>query len=210
MGAADSVNQIGAALFGKSRRALLALFFVRPEQSFYLRQIVRMVGGGQGAVQRELAQLVAGGLLTRRRLGSQVYYQADAAGAVFHELKSLMIKTAGLADVLREALAGLAPRIRVAFVHGSMTRGADRADSDVDLMVVGEVTFGEVAMAVQTAQKTIGREVNPMVYPPGEFRQKLQARHHFLAAVMATPKIYLIGDERELKRLGTQRMVGRA
>jgi predicted nucleotidyltransferase len=201
MGTCDSTSQLGSALFGKSKRALLALFYVQPEQSFYGRQVMRMVGIGQGAVQRELARLVAAGLVVRTRVGSQVHYQANAAGPVFAELKSLMLKTAGVADVLREALAGLAEHITVAFVHGSLAKGTAQAGSDVDVLVIGAASFGEVVLALQPAQKAINREVNPAVYAEREFQAKLQAKHHFLTAVMHTPKVFLVGGERELKRL---------
>jgi predicted nucleotidyltransferase len=161
MGAVDPTGQLGAALFGKSKRALLALFYVQPERTFYLRQVTRTIGIGQGAIQRELARLVQAGLLVRTRVGSQVHYQANAASPIFDELKALMVKTAGVADVLREALTGVVERIGVAFLYGSLARGEGKTGSDVDLMIIGDVSFGEVVAALQPAQKTIDREVNP-------------------------------------------------
>jgi len=202
MSTVHPVHTVATALFGKTQRALLALFFVRPEQSFYLRQIVRTAAIGQGAAQRELARWVEAGLLIRTRRGNQVYYQANTASPVFAELKGLTIKTAGVADVLREALAGLADRIKVAFVHGSMACGTEKADSDVDVLIVGRVTFGQIAAALHGTQELLGREVNPTVYVPREFHKKLRAGHHFLAAAAVAPKLFLIGGERELKRLG--------
>jgi len=202
MSTVGPVHTIGTALFGKTQRALLRLFFVRPEQSFYLRQIVRTAAIGQGAAQRELARWVEAGLLVRTRRGNQVYYRANAASPVFAELKGLAVKTAGMADVLREALAGLAERIKVAFVHGSLARGAEKAGSDVDVVVVGAVTFSEIAAALRSAQEQLGREVNPTVYTVREFRKKLDAGHHFLTATVSAPKLFLIGGERELGRLG--------
>lgn len=203
MSTVSPVHTIGAALFGKTQRALLGLFFVRPEQSFYLRQIVRTAGIGQGAAQRELARWLEAGLLVRTRSGNQVYYRANTASPVFAELKGLAIKTAGMAEVLREALTGLADRITVAFVHGSVVRGTEKAGSDVDVVVVGAVTFSEVAIALHGAQEQLGREVNPTVYTVREFHKKLDAGHHFLTATVSAPKLFLIGGERELDRLGT-------
>ena len=202
MGTPSSMDRIGTTLFGKTQRALLALFFGRPEQLFYLRQIVRTAGIGQGTVQRELARWVAAGLLTRTRRGNQVCYQVNMASPVYAELKALTVKTAGMTDVLREALTGLAERITVAFVHGSVARGTEQAGSDVDVVVVGNVSFADVAAALHDAQAALGREVNPTVYPAAEFRKKLRAGHHFLTTVLATPKLFLIGGERELKRMG--------
>ena len=189
-------------MFGKTQRALLALFFARPEQSFYLRQIVRLAGIGQGAAQRELARWVEAGLLVRTQRGHQVHFQANRESPVFAELKALTVKTAGVADVLREALAAVADRVTLAFVHGSVARGTEKAGSDVDVVVVGKVRFGAVAAALSEAQAVLGREVNPMVYSEREFRDKVNAGHHFLKTVMDEPKLFLIGGERELKRLG--------
>ena len=193
---------IAAALFGKAQQALLSLFFLRPEQSFYLRQIVRMAGTGQGATQRELARWVEAGLLLRERRGNQVHYRVNTASPVFPELKALTVKTVGVADVLRDALAGLARRIEVAFIYGSVARGEEKNDSDVDVIVVGDVLFGDVVAALGGVHDRIGRELNPSVFPRQEFRKKLRAGHHFLTSVMTTPKLFLIGSERELKRLG--------
>jgi predicted nucleotidyltransferase len=178
---------------------LPVLFFVRPEESLYLRQIVRTAGGGQGAAQRELARWREAGLMLRTRRGNQVYYQANATSPVFHELRALAVKTTGVTDVIREALLGLADRISVAFIHGSVARGTEKAGSDVDLVVVGAVGFGEVVAAVARTQDTIGREVNPTVYPAPEFLDKLRAGHHFVTSLNESPKIYLLGGEHELE-----------
>ncbi|MFM9965819.1 MAG: nucleotidyltransferase domain-containing protein [Planctomycetaceae bacterium] len=206
MDTSNSSPSISSTLFNKTQRGLLSLFFVRPEQSFYLRQIVRTAGIGQGATQRELARWVEVGLLLRSEQGNQVHFQANPASPVFGELKSLAIKTAGVADVLREALAGLAEQITVAFMHGSMARGTANTHSDVDVVVVGEASFGAVTNSIRAAQDIIGREVNATVYPVREFRTKLLGRHHFVTSVMETPKIYLVGGEDEFDRLGEKRL----
>lgn len=205
-GADASLNNLGAALFGKTRRSLLALFYGHPDRSFYLREVVRTIGAGQGAVQRELAQLTAVGLLLRTRRGNQVYYQANPQTPVFTELKSLIVKTAGVADVVREALAELAENIIVAFVHGSLARGRGQAGSDVDLVVIGDLSFGEVVTALRPAQERLQREVNATVYSATEFRKKLRAGHQFLTRIMTTPKIFLAGGDHELANLGPKRL----
>lgn len=196
----------GTALFGQTRRALLALFYGHADQAYYLREIARAAGLGLGAVQRELQRLTAAGIITRNVRGRQVYYQANRESPIFPELKSLVIKTVGVGDVLRSALAPLAGKIRVAFLYGSLAQGDERAGSDVDLLLVGQASFGEVVNALSAAQETLAREVNPTVYDPTEFRRKLAARHHFLTSVMRSQKTFLIGDERELGRLASKRM----
>jgi len=197
---------VSSVLFGKTRQAVLALLYGHADESFYLRQIVRAISPGQGAVQRELAHLTAAGLLIRTRQGNQVYYQANRNTAVFFELKSLLVKTAGVADVLRSALAVHSDRIQAAFLYGSVAAGTDKANSDIDLLVIGQVSFGEVSDAVGGAQEKLQREINPSVYSPEEFRKKLLAGHHFLKQIFQDPKIFLIGSEHELKRLGAKRL----
>jgi len=194
-------TRAGSILFGKTRRAVLALLYGRPAEDFYLREIVRAAGTGVGAVQRELRLLVEAGVVRRRVRGRQVYFQANAESPLFPELKGLVLKTAGLADVLRAVLAPLGGRIRAAFINGSFARGEEQRGSNVDLLIVGEVTFAEAAAALGSAQETLGREVNPTVYPPEEFRKKLASGHHFLKNVLRGPKVFLIGEECELKRL---------
>lgn len=206
MGTKPAGPLVSSALFGKTRQAVLALLYGHDRESFYLRQIVRAVSVGQGSVQRELAHLTAVGLLIRTRQGNQVYYQANRSAPVFVELKSLLVKTAGVADVLQSALAVHSDRIQAAFLYGSVATGTDKAASDIDLLVIGKVSFGEVAEAVSVAQEKLQREINPSVYSPEEFRKKLLAGHHFVRQVFQGPKVFLIGSERELKRLGAKRL----
>ena len=152
-------------------------------------------------MQRELEFLARAGVVRRMVHGRQVYFRANADSPIFAELRGLVVKTVGVADVLRAALAPLSGRIRAAFVFGSVATGAERRGSDVDVMVIGEVSFAEVSEALAGAQKTIGREVNPSVYAPGDFRAKVAAKHHFLNSVLKGEKMFLIGDGRELARL---------
>jgi len=196
-------TEIGGAgaLFGKVRSAVLALLFSHADQSFYLREIARMVGTGHGAVQRELAQLLKAGLVTRYRRGREVFYQANRASPVFPELHGLIVKTVGVADVLREALAPLAERVRVAFIYGSFAKGEERAESDVDIMVVGDVDFGEVVSALRPAQDRIGREVNPSVFAPEEWRRRVAGGDHFIITIQREEKLFLIGDGQDLRGL---------
>jgi len=204
-----TTSTLSAALFGQTRRAILALLYGHPDEAYYLRQLVRLGGLGLGAVQREVKRLAEVGILRRTVRGHQVYYQANPDCPVFAELKGLVVKTAGAADVLREALAPLAGRIKVAFIYGSVARFQQRNASDVDIMVIGEVSFGEVVSALRIAQELVRREINPTVYSSAEFRTKLKARQHFLSSVLRNEKVFVIGDEHELARLGPIRLVDR-
>jgi len=207
MSTVPTMSILSAALFGQTRRAILALLYGHPDEAYYLRQLARSGRLGLGAVQREVKRLAEAGILRRTVRGHQVYYQANAECPVFAELKGLVVKTAGVTDVLREALAPLARGINVAFIYGSVAKFQQRNASDVDLMVVGEVSFGEVVAALRAAQDLVHREINPTVYSPAEFRSKLKARHHFLSSVLRNEKVFVVGDEHELARVGPIRLV---
>lgn len=191
-------NSVSTALFGKVRCAVLALLFSRADESFYLRQMERIIGSSHGAIYRELGNLVDAGLVVRTSHGKQVYYQANTSSPVFAELRGLVVKTAGVADVLRSALAPLAESISVAFVYGSFARGEERASSDVDVMVVGDASFGEVVSALSGAQDQLNREINPSVFTLAEFERRIENREHFTTSVMRAPRIVLVGEESDL------------
>jgi predicted nucleotidyltransferase len=206
MSTAPLDSNLSTALFGRTRRAILAQLYGHPDEAYYLRQLVRSSGLGLGAVQREVARLAGAGIIQRTARGRQVYYQANPQCPLFAELKSLVVKTAGVGDVLRQALAPLAARITVAFIYGSVARTEQRSSSDADLMVIGAVGFGEVVSALEKAQKTLGREINPTVFSAAEFRSKIKVQHHFLTSVQNGEKVFVIGDEDEFDRLGLIRM----
>jgi predicted nucleotidyltransferase len=190
-----------SALFGRTRSALLALLFDHADESFYLRQLIRAVGAGHGALQREIKQLTDMGLIVRRVQGNQVLHRANKQSPIFPEIKRLITKTVGVHDAIRSALAALEPKITAAFVYGSIATHRERADSDVDLMVIGEASFSDVVTALGPAQKTLRREVNPTVFPISEFRSKLAAKNHFLHGVMDGKKVFVLGSEDELAKL---------
>ena len=201
MGEILNTNKLSEILFGKTRQAVLSLLYGHADESFYLRQIVRVAGGGMGAVQRQINTLVDAGLVTRMHKGKQIYYRANASSPVFGELKSIIIKTSGVGDILKIALATMDQEIDCAFIYGSIARGNEKAASDVDVFIIGRVAFTDVVAALSPAQDTLGREINPTVYPASEFREKIAKKNHFIKSIMAGEKIYLIGDEHELKKL---------
>src|ERR1035437_305202 len=195
-------------LFGQTRSALLAMLYGHADQSFYLRQLVRAVGAGHGALQRELKHLTDMGLIVRTTQGNQVLYRANSQSPIFSEIKSLISKTVGIHDVIRLALASLGTEIKIAFVYGSVARQKERANSDVDLMVLGNAPFSDVVSALGPAQRALGREINPTVFPVPEFRSKLAAGNHFLCSVMKEKRLLLLGTENELAKLASKRLAG--
>jgi predicted nucleotidyltransferase len=203
------VTGLSSALFGKTRRAILALLFSRPDESFYLRQIVRLVAAGQGGVQREIQRLAGAGIITRVVRGRTAFYQANRNCPVFGELHGLVIKTAGVAEVIARALLPLTDRIDVAFIYGSAAKTRLRAESDIDLFVIGSVTFGDLVEAMSSAQEQLAREVNPSVLGPQEFRRRMHRHDHFVVAVAKEEKVFVIGGQHELDRVEGRRLAGR-
>lgn len=195
-------DPISAALFGKARRGVLALLMSHADKEFYLRQVARYTGLGLGSVQRELKRLLGAGIVNRVRRGRQVFFQANTESPVFDELKSLMVKTVGVCEVLRASLSKLKDRITCAFVYGSVANGTESCDSDLDLMVIGRVTSSEVISALLDGQEKLSREINPTVYPIEEFAAKVKGGHHFIKDVVAGEKAFVIGGEREFAGLG--------
>jgi predicted nucleotidyltransferase len=197
-------------LFGRTRRRVLGWLLGHPDEAYYLRQIVRQTGTALGAVQRELELLTAAGLVRRTVQGRQVYFQANREAPIFPELRGLFAKTAGLIDLLRDGLAPLGDRVQVAFLFGSAAGGELRAASDIDLLVVGDATFQDVVHALAAPQERLGRDVNPTVYPPSEFRAKVAEHHHFLTRVLREPRLFVVGGDNELVGLGAKRLADEA
>ena len=194
-------NLLCSGLFGKTRQSVLALLYGRADSSFYTKQILDAVKIGRGTVQRELKNLTDTGIITRKVEGRQVYYRANEKCPIFNELKSIVRKTFGVADVIRQSLSTVADKVRVAFIFGSIARSADDRKSDIDVIVVGAISFGNIVNLLSTAEEKLGREVNAVVYPISEFKQKVREDHHFVKTVLEGEKIFLIGDEGELRRL---------
>ncbi|HWS76020.1 MAG TPA: MarR family transcriptional regulator [Quisquiliibacterium sp.] len=193
-------QSLSTLLLPEYRRRILGLLLLRPEEALHGREIARRTGLPAGSVARELQRLAAAGLLERERRGNQQVYRANTGSPIFAELASILRKTSGMVDVLADALAPLAPRLRVAFVFGSVAQGRETAGSDVDVMLVGDLSFREAVELLHPAQAAIGREVNPKVFATEEFRAKLRAEP-FLAEVMTRPKLFVIGNAHDLEEL---------
>jgi len=185
---------VADTLFTATQQRVLGQLFGQPDRSFYGGELIA-AGGGSGAVQRELARLQASGLVNASRIGNQKHYQANRDSPIFEELRGIVLKTFGVADVLRAALLPLASQLTVAFVYGSVAKGSDTAKSDVDVMLVGkDLSYVEVIDALAGAEKRLGRPVNPTLYTLAELRRKRAAGNAFLHRVLAQPRILLMGD----------------
>lgn len=187
------------ALFSTVQQRVLAYLFGQPERSFFATELIRLAGGGSGAVQRELARLADSGLVTVTRVGTQKHYQANPKSPLFAELCAIAQKTVGLAEPLREALAPLAAKISAAFVYGSVAKRQDTAKSDIDLMVVSDsLSYADLFTVLEEATKRLGRTVNPTVYSRKELDKRIRADNAFVKRVLAQPKLWVIGEEHDL------------
>jgi len=188
-------------LFGRYRRRILSLLLLRPEESLHVREIARLTRTPAGSLHRELKLLSQAGLLVREESGNQVRYKADRRCPIFEDLAAIFRKTSGLADVLREALDSLAADIDVAFVFGSVAQGKERQVSDVDVLVVGAVSFPSVVEVLNRTHEQLRRPVNPVVMTAAAFRRKHRSSDRFVTRIVREPKIFLLGGPRELGEL---------
>lgn len=194
---------IADALFSATQQRVLALLFGQPGRSFFTNELIGLVGAGSGAVQREVRRLVESGLVTVTRLGSQKHYQANPAAPIFEELRGIVTKTLGPAEVLRAALMPLGDTVRLALVYGSVAKGSDTARSDIDLLLVSDgLTLEQVYEALAPVEPQLGRRVSPTLYTLAEFRRRRSGSNPFLAKVLAGETIRLTEDRDDLLAAG--------
>ena len=188
------------ALFPKARSLVLELLFCRPSERFHIREIIRILGIGQGSVQREIDNLVACGLCISVSEGGRRYIQANRNCPVFSEVKGILEKTVGIAVGLEKILSNY-PEIKIAFLFGSMARNQERNDSDIDLLIIGEIRFRKIVGLLSPEQRRLGREINPVLYSIEEFRTRVEEKDHFVSELLQTQKEYIIGTEDDFKSM---------
>ncbi len=185
------------ALFPAVRTAILAALLLDPEREWYFRDLAKHLGLPPSSLTRELRDLTDAGILRRRRDGNRVYYRADPACPFLPELRGLLLKTAGLADVLRELLLPFRERITCAFIYGSIAQAREVSESDVDLMIIGQAGRFELTSAIRTAQERLARPVSVTLYKPDEFAIKA-SDNHFVRAVLNKQHLFVVGNEHDL------------
>lgn len=188
-------TRLGDALFTTTQQRVLGFLYGEPERSFFANEPIGLTGSGSGAVQRELARLVDSGLVTSRSIGRQRHYQANPEAPIFAELRSIIVKTVGLAEPLRAALGPLGHRITLALVYGSIAKGTATAASDIDLLVVADdLTLEDLYSALEPGEQQLGRKVSPTLYTVEDFARRRATGNPFVTKVLSGPNIKLIGD----------------
>jgi len=187
------------ALFSRVQQRVLALVFGQPDRRFQSAELIRLARGGTGAVHREVSRLADAGWVTATRTGNQKHYQANRECPAFAELHGLVIKTVGVVEPLRRALAPKAKDLRAVFVYGSVARGTDKAGSDIDLMVISDrLRYPDLLDALQGAEAVLARPINPNVMNLAEWRRKRATKDSFAARVSSQPRLFVIGSDDDL------------
>jgi len=194
------MNRLAELLSSRARAEIFRLLFNGNEGELHVREIERRSGLNDSTLRQELRKLVRLDLVQSRRDSNRVYYRAKTESPLYPEIRNLVLKTSGLSDVLKSTLKD--KRIRVAFVFGSIARGEEKAGSDVDLMVIGQLGLRDLSRLLSGIEEKIGREVNPHVLRDEEFRKRIRAKEHFVSSVMESPKIFITGSQRELEAMG--------
>ena len=192
---------LGRLLGSKVKAAVLTLLFSEEGRELNVRELARQADLSEGTVRQELARLAQIGVVAQRRSGNRTYYhRAETSHPLYGELRGLVVKTSGVVELLRDALEG--PEVQVAFVFGSVAAGTDQARSDVDLMVVGSISLRQVSRRLSEAAERIGREINPHVITEADLAERKRRRDHFITTVLAAPRLFVIGGERDLEAVG--------
>lgn len=185
---------LASALFSESQSRLFRWVFGQPERSFHLSELRRLTGLGSASLQRELRRLVDAGLVSSERVGNLRRFRASANSPVFAELVALTRKALTVEPLLRDALAPLMPRLRAAWVYGSVASLSDKATSDIDVMIIGDdLTLGEVLERLLPLEAELGRKINPTCYSRLEYESRRADPGSFVSRVVAQPMLPLIG-----------------
>jgi predicted nucleotidyltransferase len=193
------MSLLAEILSSKIRAEIFRLLFGTNDNSLYMRDIERRSGFAIGTIQVELKKLFNLDLVLKRIDGNRTYYRANKNHPLYDDIHNLVLKTTGLVDVLKNALD--TEKIILAFVFGSLARGEELAESDIDLMVVGNLGLRSVSKLLTGIEGKILREINPHVYSKEEFIEKVKEKDHFVSQIVEGPKIFIISREDELKTM---------
>jgi predicted nucleotidyltransferase len=195
------IKDIAAALFPGTKRKILALFFLNPDQEFYFSEVVRLTGTRQGVIQRELKSLAEAEILMSEKRGRQKFYSVNRKHPIYQDLRNIIFKTYGVIGKIRDVLEPRGDKIEIAFVYGSFARGEEVSGSDLDLFVVGDIRLDELVSSLSNVEQAIGREINPTLFSAAEFKKKWSQKNHFISSIVKVEKEFIVGSEDEFRRL---------
>ena len=192
------MSQLSNALFTTTQQKVLGLLFTQPDKSFYIKEILRLTGMGVATIKRELDRMLAAGILQMTKIGNQHHYQVNPECPIYSELSGIIKKTSGIRHSIRSALSTLAGQIDWAFIYGSVAAEKETTSSDIDLMVIGNVSFSQVVNVIYPLQKTLGREINPKIYSSEDWLLMKKSENAFLNELLLKPRIDVIGNNHGL------------
>ena len=194
------MSMLSEILSSQTRAEIFRLLFGPGEQELHIREIQRQTGLNDSTIRQELRKLARLDLVKARKDSNRIYYKANQSNPLFEDLQKLVFKTTGLVDVFKKALQD--KRVLVAFVFGSFAEGKEKADSDLDLFIIGEVGLRKVTELLSGVSDIIGREINPHVMEPDEFQKRVRNTDHFITGILNTPKLFIKGSAHDLKAMG--------
>jgi len=189
----------------KTRVEILKLFLFNANNSFYQRQISNLTAQSIRGVQREVDKLNRMGLIERSIQGNRIYYKVNKKCSIIEDLKNIFFKSVGIAEALKESLKEKG--IKIAFIYGSYAKGEESLLSDIDLMVIGDISSKEFSSILSKPKKELMREINYVVFSLNEFINKAIQKDHFINSVIKDKKTYIVGNEDELKGLIKSRQI---
>ncbi len=195
------MSQLGNTLFTKTQQKLLGLLYSRPDKSFYLKEILRTTGMGVATIKKELEQFLVSGILKMEKIGNQHHYQANPDCPIYGELRAIVRKTFGIADVIKNVCTPIEDQIDLAFIYGSIAKGEETAESDIDLFVISKIALADLMNVLTDAEKELGRKINPSIYTNRQVKNKVKQKNSFIMRVLKQPKLWILGDENELEKL---------
>jgi uncharacterized protein len=190
-----------ATLLSPTRQSILTALFLRPDKEWYLSELAASLKTSPSSLQREIDAFVRVGVLNKRVDGRRSYIRANEDSPIFPEIRGLIEKTSGIVPMLKDAIRG-SKGLKIAFIYGSLARGEEGAGSDVDLMVLGNVSSMDLSPRLRAVEAAVGRQVNPTVFSIDEFVKKAAEKNHFLRTVLRNKKIMLVGTRDELDEIG--------
>jgi len=196
----DHMRILSEILSSKVRAEVFRLLFGLTNNALHVREIERRSGFAIGTIQTEMKKLYKLDLVLKKRDGNRLYYSANQQHPIFSDIHSLVVKTVGLIDILKNVFAG-EKSIRTAFIFGSIAEGSEKADSDIDLMVIGEIGLRSLSLLLQGLAEKFGREINPYVLTPHEYHLRISNNEHFISQVLVSPKLFIIGADSDLKTM---------
>lgn len=186
-------------IFGRSkiRKEIIGIYFSHPEKKYYIHQLARIIKKPAAYARKALLKLQEDGLLISEFQGRERYFSLNKKCPLYEEIKKIVAKTIGIEGLLQKILQKIAG-IEAAFIFGSFAGGKEDEQSDIDLMILGDPNENELALAIAKLEKSLDREINYHIYSSAEFNKKIKRKESFINSIMRHPKIFIIGNEKEL------------